>query len=75
MPLHCPHCLSLTMHLSFYVNNLLFLSVEKEQTKLKVYDLRKNIRLRETEKVCVETISAYKVIKFWWRQTPSNVPH
>ena len=48
VPLHCPHRLSFTMHLSFYVNNLMFLSVEKEQTKLKVYDLRKNICQRET---------------------------
>ena len=63
VPLDCPHRLSFTMHLSFYVNNLMFLSVEKEHTKLKVYDLRKNICLRETEKVCVETISVYSVIE------------
>ena len=67
VPLHCPaphpHRLSFTMHLSFYVNNLMFLSVEKEHTKLKAYDLGKHICLRETEKVCAETISVYKVIE------------
>ena len=63
VPLHCPHRLSFPMHLSFYVNNLMFLSGEKEHTKLKFYDLRKNTCLRETEKVCVETIAVYKVIE------------
>ena len=51
VPLHCPHRLSFTMHLSFYMNNLMSRSVEKEHTKLEVYDLRKNICLKETEKM------------------------
>ena len=62
------------MHLSFYANNLMFLSVVKEHTKLKIYDLRKNIYLRETEKVCIEKISVYKVIEILVESVP-NVPH
>ena len=38
----------------------MFLSVEKVHTKLKGYDLRKIICLRETEKVCVEEILVFR---------------